>query len=383
MKDSVNRIEINDINNNDINNNDIDKVNNMSNDSKIIDSIDFINDDNYNDEYLDLFGTTDHLNFMLENNKYKTLDDLIVLGNSYYTYIQNNRKKRRRTFFNNVDLYNLSLIIPEIIKLNDLIGMESVKNDIVYQLLYFLSGLHTYDDLMHTVIVGSPGCGKTELSKIIANIYIKLGFLSKGHITFAKRSNLIAGYLGQTALKTQKLLDSCKGGCLILDEAYGLGNPEKRDSYSKECIDTINQFLIENKHDFVCIIIGYEKELKECFFNYNPGLERRFSWRYKIDPYNNKELINIFKSQIYFNYWEIESTAIDEQVFDIALFNNCGGDTDLLLTKCKMSHVLRIFGNNTNKEQRILNSEDIKNGMNMFIKHKNKEKKLSYPHMYM
>ena len=375
MKNSINRIEINNVSN---------SLDDLVTSSKLIDNIDFLNDENYKNENSNLFGSIKHIYFMLENNKYETLDDLIILGNSYYQYIKNNRKKRRRTFFNNVDLYKLNIIIPDIIKLNNMIGMESLKKDIVYQLLYFLSGMNTYNDLMHTVILGSPGCGKTELAKIIANIYIKLGFLSRGHITFAKRSDLIAEYLGQTAVKTQKLLNSCKGGCLILDEAYSLGNSEKRDSYSKECIDTINQFLLENKDDFVCIIIGYEKELKECFFNQNSGLERRFSWKYKIDPYNNLDIMNIFKSQIKLNNWKLELNSINKELFDTTLFNNYGGDTDLLFTKCKMSHVLRIFGNNKSKKK-VLTKEDIEKGMILFKKHKNKNKNnlLCYNHLYM
>ena len=265
-----------------------------------------------------------------------------------------------------------------------MIGMESLKKDIVHQLLYYLSGMNTSDDLMHTVIMGSPGCGKTEVSKILANIYINLGFLSKGHITFAKRSDLIAEYLGQTAVKTQKLLNSCKGGCLILDEAYSLGHSDKRDSYSKECIDTINQFLTEYKHDFMCIIIGYEKELKTCFFNYNAGLERRFSWKYTIQPYNGTELYNIFNSQVRYNGWKIKYKAIDNTLFEqnILLFDNFGGDTDVFFTKCKMTHTSRIFGD-LNSVKRLLTSDDIMKGFNMYKKHKHdKEPTLKYTHMY-
>ena len=295
-----------------------------------------------------------------------------------------NRAQRRRLLFNNIDLYKLYIIVPYISRLNRMIGMKSLKNDIVYQILYYLSNTNNYNDLMHTVIYGKPGSGKTEVSKIIADIYVHLGFLSKKHITFAKRSDMIAEYLGQTAVKTQNLLESCRGGCLIIDEAYSLGNAERSDSYSKECIDVINQFLTENKKDFMCIIIGYEEELQKCFFNQNPGLERRFPWKYKIEQYTPIELLQIFKNQVLEHNWKIEENAISIDIFkeNIDLFSNYGGDTDIFFTKCKMSHIGRVFGE-VNSIRNTLTKEDIKCGLDLFIKHKKKNNNpIKYPQMY-
>ena len=92
---------------------------------------------------------------------------------------------------------------------------------------------------------------------------------NKYEFKIVKRSDLIGKYLGHTAAKTQKVIDSCKGGVLFIDEAYSLGNPEGRDSFSKECIDTINQNLTENKANLLCIIAGYKDALDKCFFAYN------------------------------------------------------------------------------------------------------------------
>ena len=116
--------------------------------------------------------------------------------------------------------------------------------------------------------------------KIIGKIFSKLGILSKKYFKKVTRADLIAGYLGQTAIKTRDVINEAKGGVLFIDEAYALGNPEKRDSFAKECIDTLCEGLSDNKDNLMVIIAGYEKELKDCFFSYNQGLDSRFNWRF-------------------------------------------------------------------------------------------------------
>ena len=123
---------------------------------------------------------------------------------------------------------------------------------------------------------------------------IKIDNLENDNFITATRSDLVAKYLGQTADKTQKVIDSALGGVLFIDEAYSLGNQEQRDSFSKECIDTINENLTEKKTDFICIIAGYKDEIESCFFSYNSGLERRFPVRFTIEEYKPEELYLIF-----------------------------------------------------------------------------------------
>ena len=101
--------------------------------------------------------------------------------------------------------------------------------------------------MLHCVITGSPGCGKTTFIEIYAKILTKLGISKYGHIVKVKRSDLIGKYLGHTSVQTQNKINDAKGGILLIDEAYSLGNPEGRDSFSKECIDTLNQALSEDK----------------------------------------------------------------------------------------------------------------------------------------
>ena len=143
------------------------------------------------------------------------------------------RKKRKQQ----VDMKKEYCIdwLPTLSKLNRMVGMSKLKKNIINQVLYYIQGLNGYNDgMMHTVIEGSPGTGKTEVARIVGEIYRKLDFLSNDGFRIAKRDDFVAGYLGQTAIKTQKLLENCYGGVLFIDEAYSLGNPEGRDSFAKE-----------------------------------------------------------------------------------------------------------------------------------------------------
>lgn len=263
------------------------------------------------------------------NKEIKTLDDLIELGLSF-----NPNKKY------NINLEKLNKIVPVLKKLQDIIGMSGVKKSIVGQIIYFLQDFQDKnEDMLHTVIQGPPGVGKTMLGHIIGEIYWNLDIIqdpdkinttsskqknnyiddddddfidddeysddddddynpkkynsrlkkliksiNKGppskntrnssktskpvelKFKIAKRADLIAKYLGQTAPKTQEVIDDALGGVLFIDEAYSLGSPDGRDSFAKECIDTINQNLTEKKNQLLVIIAGYEDALEECFF---------------------------------------------------------------------------------------------------------------------
>ena len=118
-------------------------------------------------------------------------------------------------------------------------------------------------DFMHTVIYGPPGTGKTEIAKMMGKIYSKIGILNKGTFKKVTRSDLIAGYLGQTAMKTRDVIKEALGGVLFIDEAYALGNTDKKDIFSKECIDTLCEGLSDNKENLMVIIAGYETELND------------------------------------------------------------------------------------------------------------------------
>ena len=204
------------------------------------------------------------------------------------------------------------------------------------------------DEMMHTVISGPPGMAKTTIAETLGLLYANLGFLSSGHVLCATRSNLIGKYLGETSIKTGEVLNASLGGILIIDEAYSLGTKDGNDSYSSECLNTLNQFLSENPSDFMCIIAGYEKELKNRFFSMNPGLERRFPWWFKLEKYETNDLVKIFKFQVEKKEWKLHEDVsdkwLDEQIRNKKeLFNMNGGDTLILMDKSKISHAQRIF----------------------------------------
>jgi SpoVK/Ycf46/Vps4 family AAA+-type ATPase len=274
----------------------------------------------------------------------------------------------------NINMRCLHEIKEPLEELNNMIGMKDLKSNIVDQILYFVQELHKSNlsngDFMHTVIYGPPGTGKTEIAKIMGKIYSKIGVLSKGTFKKVTRSDLIAGYLGQTALKTRDVIKEAIGGVLFIDEAYALGNSEKRDSFSKECIDTLCEALSDNKENLMVIIAGYETELKDCFFNYNQGLDSRFTWRFKTDDYSAEDLYNIFLKKVKDIGWEMdENSNINTDWFkknkDYLKFY--GRDIETILAKTKIAHSRRVFCKPENEKRKLI-LKDLDKGFEIYLK---------------
>lgn len=273
-------------------------------------------------------------------------------------------------------------------KLNDLIGMESIKAGIFNQLIFFLQNIEPqFPQMLHTCVQGPPGCGKTELANILADIYANLGIIREAKVVVAKRSDLVAGFLGQTAIKTQEVIDSAKGGVLLIDEAYSLGNEEKKDSFAKECIDTINQNLTEGKADFICIIAGYKEDLEKSFFAFNSGLERRFPYRYTIDDYTPEDLCKIYQNILGRSGWKIkmDDEKKMEEFFrkERVSFKFNGGDLENFVHFSKLAFAKnKIF--NVRDNQKIIQMEDVLCAFEMYGANKNREgKEVSAPPMFM
>ena len=273
----------------------------------------------------------------------------------------------------NINMTSLHKIKTELNEMNNMIGMKEMKENVVDQLLYYIQDLHNTSsngDFMHTVIYGPPGTGKTEIAKIIGRIFCNLGILKKGVFKKVTRSDLVAGYLGQTAMKTKDVIQECIGGVLFIDEAYALGNVEKRDSFSKECIDTLCEALSDHKDDLMVIIAGYESELKDCFFSYNQGLDSRFTWRFKTENYKSNDLFQIFLKKVKDASWTIEENSkINDEWFEknMVYFKFFGRDIETLFSKIKIAHGRRIFCKPETARKKIIFA-DLEKGFDMFLK---------------
>ncbi len=280
----------------------------------------------------------------------------------------------------NINLKTIHAIHSELCELDAMVGMHGLKKSVLEQLLYYLQGLHEgANDYKHTVIFGAPGTGKTEVAKLLGAIYSKIGVIRKPNdkplMPFKKatRSDLIAGYLGQTAIKTKALITQCLGGVLFIDEAYSLGD----DNFSKECVDTLCEALSDQKDNIMVIIAGYENELNNQFFSLNPGLESRFIWRFKMDNYSAKDLWEIFKKKVADSKWKIGNVDGEKwfkRWYDS--FSGFGRDVETLLFKVKIAHSKRVYGK-PDSEKRVIELADLDNGYKKFMECKENTKEYS------
>ena len=272
------------------------------------------------------------------------------------------------------DWFTLWNMIPELQELDNLVGMNDVKEKIIDLILYYIQGLHmngdemTESDVLHTMLCGGPGTGKTTLAHIFAKLYCKMGFLPTSNVVVAKRSDFIGKWIGHSESQTTEILESSLGGVLFIDEAYSMGQEDRPDSFSKASIDLINSFLSENSGEMICIIAGYERELETCFFNMNPGLKSRFPWKFTIESYGAGDLLEIFIRKVRTEKWKLGNGSVDKNFFAKHLnhFPFFGRDIANFFTFCKTAHSRRIFG--TIETKKLLTKQDIERGIISFSK---------------
>lgn len=187
--------------------------------------------------------------------------------------------------------------------LDRLVGLRQVKTEVA-ALKHFIevnkrrqqAGMKTPTISYHCVFTGNPGTGKTTVARIVARIYKQLGILAKGHLVETDRAGLVGEYLGQTAVKTNKIIDSALDGVLFVDEAYSLVSNLKED-YGKEAIATLLKRMEDDRERLVVILAGYDDEMKQ-FIESNPGLRSRFNRYIHFEDYTPDELMQIFDNQL-------------------------------------------------------------------------------------
>ncbi len=199
-------------------------------------------------------------------------------------------------------------------ELDSLVGLEKVKQD-VHSLMNFIKvskirkerGMKVPAVSYHLVFTGNPGTGKTTVARLVGKLYHKMGLLPKGQLVECDKSSLVAGYLGQTAIKTQAVIEKAMGGVLFIDEAYALTDDE-RDFFGREAVETILKAMEDHRDELIVIVAGYTELMHE-FIDSNPGLQSRFNKYFEFPDYTGEELMAIFRRFCERNGYRLEDSA--------------------------------------------------------------------------
>lgn len=257
-------------------------------------------------------------------------------------------------------------------ELNSLIGLENiitkVNNLIAYQKVQMLrrdNNLNIPLSTLHLAFTGNPGTGKTTVARIVGRIYKKIGLLSKGHFIEVSRTDLIAGYQGQTAIKVKKIVEQAKGGVLFIDEAYSITENDHSDSYGRECLTELTKALEDYRDDLVVIVAGYTEPMNR-FFESNPGLKSRFNTFIEFKDYNSEELLKIVELMCTNDDYKLTSGVEDlirvyfhQKIQDKEENFSNGRLARNLYDDLIMNHAIRILRTpNVNREDLIYICED-------------------------
>jgi energy-coupling factor transporter ATP-binding protein EcfA2 len=279
------------------------------------------------------------------------------------------------------DYQELHTLLAPLEEIVNLIGMHKVKLEILDHVMAFAQKRYfAKSEFDHMVISGPPGCGKTTLAACIAKLLNYMGRIQTDQVVVGNKRNMISDHIGGTAKATQQVIDSALGGVLLIDEAYSLNDGANSDSFSRACIDTINQNLTEKGGQFVCIIVGYKRELLSNFFSVNKGLRRRFRWWLELDKYTPSELVAIFlkmaKEQNFQCHPQCENVEFFKVNYD--RFPHYAGSVREFVDKVKVAHCRRVFGTDRKGE---ITKTDMTEGLKMMVVKQDEDTSLSMMYM--